>query len=618
MYPSEILFGSPISNILTLSVSAIIFLSHAVVGNVVLGGKTSILSQSFVGISINSALISILINFSGLFARIYMIISIISLVCVNIYNLVKKKSYRQMNSLGNRGTIYAISLVTISVILSLLNEHFNKGIYNGHWTYFSGIPLELIQADYNSRLRILDNYPAVWPKYHFFQGSMHAIFLILLPGANFNDYTLSKYLMFAVFGIIGWLWIRNQSSTRGSAGLILLFVLFLLVTVFRSNSQWAIFSNNLMPNFALLASIELLRKKIYFPSLIYALISALAISRMIVPVFFSIVIVSIFLLQKRTFDIKSFRNFFSKPLQFLRIVLTLMLFLAIPAQLLAGKSSASYFSQGINFREMLVEKLTSGWLETMSSGVFSGQPDLENSRNFGSANGVYFCILGLIVLVLAISNSAIRLNRIRISLWFSTAILLSVFFLSQFLHQTQSGFRFLSISLLGNYILVILFVFLLAGRDLFVLLPFLVLLLFQVFFALSEIGIPAWYTVEFIIIYLIVAKIAENRFKFHISSTLFVLVIFSTILVPIVNPVYMLSARMDDSSTHIYHNQFISIPKDMEQVNCFEENFKSTFLALDGRRIYYEKSKSDRYSISKTFVTSPREIQYYVNLVCKK
>jgi hypothetical protein len=261
MYPSEILFGSPGSNFLSLSFFIAIFFLHGIIGNAVLGGVSSLLSRSFVGLSVNAAIVTLLVNFSGLSARIYIMVSLIVLTLINLIKISQKKFYPFRVFIRGTYVIYPTIILIGSLALSLIAPYFNDGIYNGHWTYYSGISLEMIQADYNSRLRILDNYPAVWPKYHFFQASMHAIFLVFLPNPTYAEYSLSKYLILALIITISWLWIRKQFIRSNTAVACLFFVSLLTITIFRSNIHWALFSNNLLPNFALLASIDFLRRK---------------------------------------------------------------------------------------------------------------------------------------------------------------------------------------------------------------------------------------------------------------------------------------------------------------------------------------------------------------------
>ena len=72
-------------------------------------------------------------------------------------------------------------------------------IYNSHDPYFYGIPFEIIKGDYFSRIRIWDNYPITWSKYHFFPGSFSSLFLLFTFTKNiflYKTYFLIQILIF--------------------------------------------------------------------------------------------------------------------------------------------------------------------------------------------------------------------------------------------------------------------------------------------------------------------------------------------------------------------------------------------------------------------------------------
>lgn len=99
---------------------------------------------------------------------------------------------------------YAIAFINILVIVLPKSGVFP---YNCHQTYFSGVSLEILNADYFSRLRIMDVYPFEWSKYHFFNGAYISIPLIAFAKGNYVSYLFAKmisisYYVGAIFDLL--------------------------------------------------------------------------------------------------------------------------------------------------------------------------------------------------------------------------------------------------------------------------------------------------------------------------------------------------------------------------------------------------------------------------------
>lgn len=93
-----------------------------------------------------------------------------------------------------------IQLATVALASFLLNDPSSVFLrssegdghtliqFNRHYSYFSSLSTEMLNADYLSRLRIANLYPQQWSAYHFFNASTLAVAQGLLPHPGLFSY----------------------------------------------------------------------------------------------------------------------------------------------------------------------------------------------------------------------------------------------------------------------------------------------------------------------------------------------------------------------------------------------------------------------------------------------
>ena len=117
-------------------------------------------------------------------------------------------------------------------------------IIEGHQSYFSGVSLEIFQADYYERLKVFDNYPLTWTKYHFFNGSLNAIPLSFFEDKNYLTFSISKIVILSILSMAV---IENIPYTKIHNifyPVLLLLIIFLYlfnISVYMTN--WSLLSN---------------------------------------------------------------------------------------------------------------------------------------------------------------------------------------------------------------------------------------------------------------------------------------------------------------------------------------------------------------------------------------
>ena len=164
----------------------------------------------------------------------------------------------------------AAGIVSLFYLFINLNVSF---LYNGHDPYFYGIPYEIIEGNYSSRIKIWDNYPVAWSKYHFFPGSFAAIFLFFAGLKNIFLYKFYKLLivvfMFFVFEE------NLKKNIRTQFYKTLIFSIPIVV--------WLINTNGALPMLFLFLSISLYLNKRVDYSLLFLLFFASSLSRHVFP-----------------------------------------------------------------------------------------------------------------------------------------------------------------------------------------------------------------------------------------------------------------------------------------------------------------------------------------------
>ena len=178
-------------------------------------------------------------------------------------------------------SVLIIGLVSLVYMLFNLNIAF---MYNGHDPYFYGIPYEIIEGNYSARIKIWDNYPVTWSKYHFFPGSFASIFLLT---AGLKNIFLFKFYKLLVVVIMFFVFDENLNSTIKSQ--------FYKTLIFSLPiSVWLINTNGALPLLFLVLSFSFYIDKKTDYSILFLLFFASSLSRHVLPGLMLFVVISFF------------------------------------------------------------------------------------------------------------------------------------------------------------------------------------------------------------------------------------------------------------------------------------------------------------------------------------
>ena len=151
-----------------------------------------------IGISTFAFLVSTFISFNLLYGKytIYIFYGIAFLAFT--YKILKEPLSFFKFIKKQKGFVFLLTITgLVSLFYLLINLTVNFS-YNGHDPYFYGIPFEILEGNYSSRIKIWDNYPVKWSKYHFFPGAFASILLFFAGLKNIFLYKFYKLLLIGI------------------------------------------------------------------------------------------------------------------------------------------------------------------------------------------------------------------------------------------------------------------------------------------------------------------------------------------------------------------------------------------------------------------------------------
>ena len=259
--------------------------------------------------------------------------------------------------------------------------------FNCHSTYFASVPLEILKANYFSRLRIIDVYPYEWGKYHFFNGSLTSIPLAFFFKRNYLTYLFAKFLIISLFigaifeYLISRFKIKKALVYFGfSLGIYFVIAYLLLSWSGYTNNYscvllfmltWLAFEDNIATNLEQTAS--------YREACMFSILFTITASRSILSGSL-LFLFSLYGLYKKNKDM-SFLNFVRK--EYLTWIFCLFVGMGILSTVFSGTDTATV-EISFNISTCVNNMFHFGWLELFPFGVFLSQhstnPSLYTTR----------------------------------------------------------------------------------------------------------------------------------------------------------------------------------------------------------------------------------------------
>lgn len=222
-----------------------------------------------VGLCFSGGIIGILANFSAGMVRWFMYAFFLANFSIFFYDIKKKskqKPFRfpELKEIEFKKIIFYILLVGIGIFFFLANDPLTvfteydqeKKLtflnFNSHYSYYSSISVELLNADYFSRLKLMNVYPYEWAQYHFFNSATQTAVQIFLGKPNLFTFFMAQtiILVFLILSIGEEILRRSENLTASAA----IYIGWILIgfTLFSDTLTWNLTTSGMMSVFALI------------------------------------------------------------------------------------------------------------------------------------------------------------------------------------------------------------------------------------------------------------------------------------------------------------------------------------------------------------------------------
>jgi hypothetical protein len=482
----------------------------------------------------------------------------------------------------NRGfiaTFLIAGFISLLYVIYSLNVNFS---YNAHDSYFYGIPFEIIEGDYFSRIKIWDNFPYVWSKYHFFPGSISSIFLFFSGLKN-----IFLYKFYLILVIVLSLFTFEENIREKKIKNIFLYSLALSSLIV----SWFFKTNGAFPFvFFILSMVFYFDKKLDY-SMLFLLFFASSLSRHVVPG------VSVF-----TFlFFKHYKSLLNSKTIFLYIVPIANIF----SMIFSGQSPIdfdyNFYLQG----KFLGSFFYGGWTSILYQNIFAHTINEFFRYKFLTFNFILNVLSSLFFLRVLFKLN----NRFKVVL-FSTIFSSILLFLLIFISANTTGkisdyniitilFFILNSCLVFSFPLYLVFYFKNNFKDykelFYIAIIFYVMSIINIILFGGSVGTPNYYLINITSIAFIIYYFKPNIYEIRIMPLVFILII--AVLAP-----------SPDSNQHFFDMRKIKLDANIPKTQIeFYKNKNDTIYpilksSIYGKRIYSYPGTSDRFHMSNNFI----------------
>lgn len=535
-------------------------------------------------ILLQASVVSIFASINASFAKYFLtVITTFNLIVTII--LFNKKS-DQKSVTYNFSKFIKASMLCILIIFfySLISFKF-KFIFNGHDPYLFGVPFEILKADYSGRLKVFDNYPFEWTKFHFFNGAITSVLLFPVCSLNIFIYKFSKliFLILAVYSIIEYF---NPSKKQ-------IITTSILLVLFSSQFAWMHYTNGFVSLYLFIFLLLILQNKkestngeFLFLILSTILLFSTSTIRSLIPGFSMI----LFILISYYKELKLLKN--------QNIIVLLILTTSITTMVLTGETNLKNATISLNYKNYF----SIGWND-----LFFIRSSINNLKVFIISIPQYgnfiFFIWFISVVIFVINNFKFLYSIINYKnaiVKFSIILYLLINFISLVYYNNKYLFVLSSVSLLITPILIIFTTNDFNKLTKCFLIVFVVSSLLQIAFISPSSSIPNALLCDYILLYMLVDKI--NKIQINVKSLIFLPII----LIPFFSFHNLIIPQKNDRTTRVielkkYFEKKIINTKNTCDLNQMQNDFIVN-TSIFGMRQNYNILIGDSISVSQNFI----------------
>jgi hypothetical protein len=194
-------------------------------------------ASTLAGVCFTGIIVGILANISASLIPNFLYALILVNIGVLILDLIKKVregNFELTHPAYKRDIAVYFGLFVLGACVFLVNNPVNVFLeyddqtkltylnFNAHYSYYASMSSEMLNADYLSRLKVMNVYPYEWTQYHFFNSGTQASLEVFIDKPNlFSYFTVQVVIM--VFIIVSF----GETIVRGEKNTVLLFAIFI-------------------------------------------------------------------------------------------------------------------------------------------------------------------------------------------------------------------------------------------------------------------------------------------------------------------------------------------------------------------------------------------------------
>ncbi len=564
--------------------------------------KQKFFTSVTIGLSLTAMMVSISISFYSIIAKYIILFVFLMSFFLFFKKIIFQIHFKEFLNIFFKRELVILFGIFLSILSIFLYIFFNTVngqsiILEGHQNYFSGISLEIFQANYFDRLKVFDNYPLTWTKYHFFNGSLNSIPLSIFSEKNYLTFFISKLVIISIFIMSI---IENLSFKKINNIFYIFVVIILAITYFLNISiymtNWSILSNAYSSIFYLLLFLIFLLNNNKDAALFFILVFTTCLSRtFFIGGFFTL----IFIYMCTRLNFSKIRSLFHNKNIYIFIIFCMSVF----SMIFAGNSPSNTSIFDFN-----IMNIANGWAVILGNYYYVNKP-IEIS-NIYSMSISYFVLINILAFLMCFRN--IYQERQSNFLSIKPNLFLIVFMLIAILSFTA----FFLAYLLPYELSLIIFVYLVPIFQIIILSPnslkpyilsFIAISLLQILIFNPAISFPAFAIIEVILIFLIIHNLnflnKSKKFEKGLSIFFICLIFLSN---PSLNTDKLFITDKNETTSHeTFENSYYlksDFDTNLHNVYCYEDsNEKSMIASLLGIRSSYSIEKEVTHSTSIDF-----------------
>lgn len=542
-------------------------------------------TSSLLYIFLLASIVSVLASFNASLAKYFLYYSSIFHVLITTYSYSKKIGQSLFSNIFFKfikTSILCIFIIIVYVVVSLKERFF----YNAHDPYLFGIPFEILNANYSGRLKVFDNYPFEWTKFHFFNGAISSVLLLPSYSLNIFIYKFSKLILLNL-SIFSFLEFFKPTKKQ-------IIIIGLVLILFSSQFVWLYYTNGLVSLFLFLFLFFVIEYKnkiqegVYLFLLFYlTLLFSSSTIRSLIPGFIILIFLFVTYFSQIRSQKKNSLFFFIIPI------------FSIGCMVLTGKVGLDNSTVSFDYKNYFYK----GWNDLFfirSSIIYFKQFIISFYKDHLFLFSIWIIVLfGIIVKYhKTFFSFSIHYNS-KIKFYFLFYFLINLVSIIYYNNKYFFVISSISIFLIPFFFIFNINFFSKDSRNF--LLVFLTSSLLQILFISPSSSIPNALLLDYIIFYSIVKKINQENILFKN------LVLPLVFVIPFCSFYYMIIPQKSDRTTRsIILSEYFK-KKDNEALKKeFDlNNLENDFIinsSIFGQRQRYSNFISDSISVSKKFI----------------